>query len=93
MGYYNLWLPVFKQGDDLSHYLNENGTNGADAFLEMAKQYEDAAEICKKVADCISKSKSDITIDACTHHIGISARKTSVKTLLSQNIISEDIIE
>lgn len=90
MKYYTLFLPVFKQGDDLSNYLNDNGSNGSQAFSELAKQYEDAAEICKKVSDCIIKNEKLITVDAGTHHIGFSAPKKAVKELIHQNILQEE---
>lgn len=93
MKYYTLLLPVFKQGDDLSSFLNEDGSNGSIALLELANQYEEAAEICKKISVCLEKSKKKIQVDACAHHIGIYASSKDVNDLLDQNLLQEDKFE
>lgn len=88
MSYYNLFLPVFKQGDDLSVHL-ENSKHPAEAFLALAEQYKDAAKICEIVSNSI-KNINDITVDANTHYIGIRVNGSKIKKLLKQKIITKD---
>lgn len=67
---YTLWLPVYKQGDDLGHNLHELGDD-AKAFLASAEQYEEAARICRRFAGLAMEKKVKINC-ADTHHISVS---------------------
>lgn len=33
---YSIFLPVFKQGNDLARFLNKEGTNGQRAFVKRS---------------------------------------------------------
>jgi len=69
-GVYELSLPVFKQGDDLDHYLGKNPDDPAKAFLGLAEQYEDAAKICRRVAGVAMEApKGSVTVNADSHLI------------------------
>lgn len=88
---YSLHLPVFKQGDDLAHCLESNDNDPVKGFLDLAKQYEAAAEMCKTVAGELSKvNTSNIDVDACTHCIWIHTSRKDVKELVKQKILVEE---
>ena len=53
---YELWLPVYKQGDDFSASL-ENTKTVSDAFLDLANHYLAAAELCKKSRFCCGRNR------------------------------------
>ena len=87
--HYQLWLPVFKQGDDLRSHLNQN--NVPEAFLGLAEQYEEAAAICRKVAGCLAEANpKDIDVQADTHHIGITAPEKLMSSLVADETVRED---
>lgn len=92
---YNLHLPVFKQGDDLSHHLERNKDNPIRAFRDLAAQYECAAEICKDVAQALAtiKNISDVEVQADTHFIGISAPERYMRQLIEQEMLVEEIYD
>ena len=69
--HYTHWTGVYKQGDDLAHALNEDGSNGAEAFVALAERYEGAANRCRRLASALSEIPG-IKIDADTHHIGVT---------------------
>lgn len=77
--YYEFHLPVFKQGDDLSHHLEKSDTPAA-ALLAMAAQYELAAAMCRQMASIAAEVPIDI--DADTHHIGVSGPREQLDRLL-----------
>jgi hypothetical protein len=90
---YSLYLPVFKQGDDFYTCLELNNNDPYKGFLDLAKQYESAAEICKTVANEIVKAKSTITAHGDTHSITIDAPEKAVKLLVQQEILVEENYE
>ena len=89
---YELCLPVFKQGDDLYHCLKINDGKPAKSFLDLAEQYEFAAEMCRTVGKVLAKIKdqSKIEIQADTHFIGISIDEKAAHPLLKQEILVEN---
>lgn len=92
---YNLFLPVFKQGDDLSHYLETNNGHPVKSFLDMAEQYKSAAEICQIVADVLSKSENldDVEVSADCHSIYINSEEETVASLINNAILVEESFE
>lgn len=66
---YEFNLPVFKQGDDLAYNI-EQTPNLAEAFTAAAKQYEEAATMCKRMAGIAAETKQ-MEVDADTHMITI----------------------
>jgi len=91
MKYYSLWLPVFKQGDDLGSHLVD-GEHPSKAFMALAEQYKSAAEICETVANSIKNIKN-VSVDACTHSISISTNSKKIQSLIDLEIISEENFE
>lgn len=89
---YNLYLPVFKQGDDLSHHLERSKDNPIRAFRGLADQYQEAAQICRTVSKTLSdiKDLSDIEVQADTHFIGITIPEKYVRKLVEQEILVEE---
>jgi hypothetical protein len=83
---YELHLPVFKQGDDLAFHL-KGKTKPADAFLRLAKQYEGAAEICRRVAGRL-KEIPKVTVDAGTHMILIDGPEEALVGLVKDKILA-----
>jgi len=86
---YSVYLPVYKQGDDLASYLNSDGSNGPEAFNLLAEQYEAAAEMCRSISNKI-KPHFEIVVDADCHSIMIHAKENQVKSLLESELIQED---
>lgn len=64
---YEFNLPVFKQGDDLAYNI-EKTPNLAEAFKTAAKQYEEAANMCKRMSG-IAAEIEDLEVQADTHMI------------------------
>lgn len=66
---YTLNLPVYKQGDDLSHCL-EHAENTVKAFQDQAKLYESAAKMCSAMAEAFEKPEfKEVTVHADGHMI------------------------
>lgn len=89
---YNLYLPVYKQGEDFAFCLEEANNNPIVAFNLLAERYKLAAQICQEVSDHLSHLKeiSKIKVHGDTHCIFITAPKKMVATLVAQEILSED---
>ena len=67
MKYYTLWLPYFKQGDDLNQCLEQAHDDIYKALRFHADQLAEACKILSKLSDIAKDYKIDI--DADTHHI------------------------
>ena len=81
---YSLSIPVFKQGDDLSHCIEHTKTL-QDAFMAQAKRYEVAAEMCKRMASIAVEHNLDVF--ACTHEISINCEnKEIIESLLQEGM-------
>jgi hypothetical protein len=89
---YNLFLPVFKQGDDLAHHLEANNGHPVKSFLDLAEQYKSAAEICQTVATVLSRADNvdDVQVDAGTHCIFVNAPEEAVSSLVRDSILVEE---
>lgn len=92
MKYFNLNLPVFKQGDDLAEQLDLNNNDPIKSLLGLANQYIGAARICITVASVLGKTipKQKIEIFADTHYISVRTNETLVNDLVDQNILVEE---
>lgn len=88
---YDLFLPVFKQGSDFQHHVDENRGDPIASFKGLAEQYKCAAEICEMIANTFSKSKNlkSIEVNGDTHCIWITAPKKVVMPLLKEGILSK----
>lgn len=82
---YTLSLPVFKQGDDLRHHLDQSNNDPKKAFAALAEQYIAAAEVCKMVVELeVSAVQAD------THHISFSMDESAAQPLVTQGILTEE---
>lgn len=85
-----LSLPVFKMGDDLG-YCIENNETLTDAFMDQAASYEEAANLCKKMAAIASEYELDVY--AATHTIEVSGEENVIDKLIKEQILQEDEFE
>jgi hypothetical protein len=86
--YYDLFLPVFKQGDDLAQHLSESPEDPAKAFLGLAERYQDAAQICKRVASVVKEAPAgSIEVQADTHMIKLYGSEEYFGGLVQDKII------
>ena len=81
-----IWLPYFKQGDDLSEALENSKTN-EEALEAHAQRLDDAAKILRKIKEEIKGQ--DVEIDAGTHMITITAPGKLIDKLVSLDLASE----
>lgn len=82
-----LFLPVYKQGCDLAHHL-DNEPTVADAFLALAKNYEEAATMCQKVASIASEYPLEVEAD--THWISILGSDEVIERLVQDNLLEDE---
>lgn len=90
--YYDLWLPYFKQGDDISHFFEQNKKKFSEpkevskqSFIEHAELLEHTANILRKVAEYTDQGL--LLEDAMTHHIGVSCPEELGEVLVKENIL------
>jgi hypothetical protein len=85
---YEIWLPYFKQGDDLGQSLENNNGDILLGLREDAERLSAAAEQLKDIANVLEKHDlTNVSIYADTHHIGIDAPKEILEELLCKELI------
>jgi hypothetical protein len=88
--YVEVWLPYFKQGDDLANYLNdcETPTEAMNQHAEMLRQ---SALQLDNIAALIAGKNSEIYAN--THHISLITDNETAKALVEANLafIPEDM--
>jgi len=89
---FSLFLPVFKQGDDLANSIQDT-TNLEQAFKLQAEKYKSAAEICLKLSNVMKNNEQYITVDAQTHSIMITGPEEIFKSLIEDETLSEEEFE
>ena len=92
--YYELWLPYFKQGDDLhSQWKPRDGKErtSKEAFLAHASLLEAAASQLKKVAEHTGRGLR--IIDADTHYIGVECPEDLGEVLVKEGLLSPEPFE
>jgi len=82
-----IYLPYFKQGDDLSAYLDSTKTK-EEALEGHAEMLKDASEQLLQIRDIIEGQEVDIYAD--THHISISGDDDIMDKLIEANLAEED---
>lgn len=89
---YSLFLPVFKQGDDLSHCLEANNGHPIKAFVELAEQYKTAADICQSVIFALSNLEDldNVEVSGDTHSIYITVEESIAQSLVRESILIEE---
>lgn len=81
---YELQLPVFIQGDDLS-YLLEESKSSSEAFVVQAENYEEAARVCRRMASICAEHKMDIEADC--RFIGVDGPPEVLEALAKDKIL------
>ena len=81
---YLLFLPVFKQGDDLNHSLSSTDSVAA-GFKLQAEHYQAAAQICQKLANVAAEYKLEVNADC--HHISIEGPEDVLNQLVEEDIL------
>jgi hypothetical protein len=84
MQVYELFLPVYKRGDDLAENMELSKTP-QEAFLLMAEQYDEAAKICREVASLLVETSEEIHVEAASHTICLIASEKAVESLLAED--------
>lgn len=84
---YELHLPVFKQGSDLGHAIQQNPGDLRAAFEEQASRYDAAAQICRRMAG-VAAETPDLEIQADTHYIGVSGPSDRLDSLVREDFLS-----
>lgn len=88
--YATIWLGYFKQGDDLCGYI-ENSDSLVDALRADADGLRGVVEQLESVADEVQKyDLSQVSIDAGTHHIGISGPEPLIQSLIDKKLAQRD---
>lgn len=85
---YHLWLPYYKQGDDLASAQREAGNDSA-AFKLHANILRDSAEMLDKCAEYAGKDMISIEF-ADTHCIGIECSEKVGDMLVEEGLLSVD---
>lgn len=83
MKYATIYLPYFKQGDDLAAHL-ESTANAAEVLEAHAAQMDDAASQLRAIKSIVAGEP--VTIDTDTHHIGIEAEDATVDRLVAAGL-------
>lgn len=81
--YVEVWLPYFKQGDDLAHCLDVTNTP-TEAMNKHAEMLRVAAEVLENVGALIYGH--EVKVDADTHLIGLSLSKDLSQTLVDAKL-------
>jgi len=89
----DIWLPMFKQGDDLSFHLEKN-PSPAEAFDAHAEQMDAVAEHLRAVAKAIRETECNsfevVNVCADTHHIDLTGPDTLTNKLLTEELGQEN---
>ena len=82
---YELALPVFKQGDDLHSQIEHAKGNLSEAFKAQAEAYEEAARLCKRMAEV--STQHSISVEANTHVIIIEGPESVLEALEKEEVL------
>lgn len=86
-----IWLPYFKQGDDMSACLESSKGDilkALDEHRELMLATADQLQGIKEVL--IEKGTDKVEMEAMTHFIGIFGPKEVIQALLDKELVSED---
>ena len=82
---FELSLGVYKVGDDLAGHLEQANNDPKEGFMRMAKQYEEAAMICKRMAGIASESNLKVAADC--HFVSITGTDARLDALANEGIL------
>ncbi len=78
---------IFKQGDDLHHHIEQApGKDPIQGLRNYAVTLGEAAEQCRTLANRLTGQT--VEIDACTHHIGVTAPAAVIDQLVKDEILA-----
>jgi len=87
-----IWLPMFKQGDDLAHHL-EHSSSPAEAFEGHAAQMVVVSNQLRAIAAAIRETETNSTglvdVEAGTHFIGLTGPNHLISRLLKEELAHE----
>ena len=86
----NIWLPYFKQGDDLADSIEKKADGSVDAKKTLENHIallEYAANMLKHINDEIP-DENDVDLDGNTHYIGITADETLIDKLVVKKLVT-----
>ena len=84
---YDVYLGVFKAGDDLNSCMGKDISHD-EAFSELSAIYRNASDICDKLST-LAETKDVEILFADTHMIEIEAEEDKVKDLVADGILDE----
>ncbi len=90
--YYELHLPVFKQGDDLDYQLEQAKGNNAEALSALSECYQAAADACQRLSAMCAK-RPELQFEGCTHHIGVRGPSDLLAALAEEGLLSAEEYE
>lgn len=85
MIWYELSLPVYKQGDDLAHAINKHVDELAAAFREQAAAYEWASGVMSVIAN--HPRVAELQIAAMAHSITVDGPEDLLVELCERKLI------
>jgi hypothetical protein len=77
---YEIRLPYFKQGDDLSHYIDA-ADSLSDALKAHSEMLQSSASTLRDLATTVQGK--DVSIDACTHFISLYTEDEELISILN----------
>ncbi len=84
--YYDFNLPIFKVGDDLGYQL-EKSASTAEAFKNLAAQYEECVRLCRIMAS-VAVEVPELEVQADCHYVGVSGPEDKLKPLVDDDVLS-----
>lgn len=82
---YELHLPIFEQGEDLEHAIDETNTL-EEAFEFQAAHYEAAAAMCHRMAQVVADTE-DISVETVGHYISVDGPIDRLEELHDQGLL------
>jgi len=89
---YELRLPVYKQGSDLSAQIEEAKGNISKGLQAQAALYNEAARLCVRMSEVTTKNP-DIKIVADTHTISVEGSEKKLRSLEVEGLLSSFVTE
>lgn len=88
--YAQIWLPYFKQGDDLAGHLEGHKENPVAAFRAHAEQMKKVSDILNEIAQTLSQyPNTKIDVNAGTHHISILGPEEVITALIEKDLAQD----
>jgi len=82
---YEVFFPVYKQGDDFGHCLDVSKGSVKDAFLKLSANYETASEIAKKLASVAAEIEMEAYGN--THYVSVTGEESLLAPLVKDGYL------